>query len=128
LAQLAAGGSPQGGFISPHGPSVGGYVQGEATDATGTMDPSVFSYVYRHYRPQVGACQSMVSRNASVVGTMRVRVRLGVDGHVVRTSVLSNTTNNQELATCVQNSIHSWAYPRPEGGEVEFDYNFGFGS
>ena len=128
LAQLNGGGSTTGGGIAPRGPSVGGYVQGEETDATGTMDPTVFSYVYRHYRPQVAACQSMVTRNASITGTLRIRIRLGVDGHVVRTRVLSNTTNNADLATCVQNSIRTWAYPRPEGGEVEFDYNFGFGS
>ncbi|MEI8259162.1 MAG: AgmX/PglI C-terminal domain-containing protein, partial [Deltaproteobacteria bacterium] len=74
------------------------------------------------------ACQSMVTRNTPIVGTMRVRVRLGLDGHVSRTRVMSNSTNNTELATCIQNSIRTWAYPRPEGGEVEFDYNFGFGS
>ena len=128
LAQLANTAGTSGSGIAPRGPTVGGYIQGEETDATGTMDPTVFSYVYRHYRPQIAACQSMVTRATPVAGTMRVRVRLGVDGHVSRTTVLSNTTNNAELATCVTTSIHSWAYPRPDGGEVEFDYNFGFGS
>jgi hypothetical protein len=93
------------------------------------MDPSVFSYIYRHYRSQISSCHSIVTRNGQeIVGTMRVRVRLGTDGHVTRTRVLSNTTNNDTLSTCVQNAIHTWRYPQPEGGEVEFDYNFGFGN
>jgi hypothetical protein len=112
----------------PQGPSVAGYHQGESTDATGTMDPAVFSFVYRHYRSQITACHSNVGRGQEVVGTMRVRVRLGTDGHVSRTRVMSNTTGSQELATCVQNVIHQWSYPQPEGGEVEFEYNFGFGN
>ena len=124
LAALRAGGDPG----APQGPSVAGYRQGDTTDATGTMDPHVFSFVYSHYRPQISACHSMVSRGDEVRGTMRVRIRLGTDGHVVRTRVMSNTTNNDALAECVQDSIHSWHYPQPEGGEVEFDYNFGFGN
>jgi hypothetical protein len=123
-----AGVSEPGGGLQPRGPSVGGYVQGDETDATGTMDPRVFSFVYRHYRSQIASCHSMVSRGQEVVGTMRVRVRLGTDGHVVRTRVLSNTTHNEMLATCVQNQVRTWRYPQPEGGEVEFDYNFGFGN
>jgi hypothetical protein len=91
------------------------------------MDPAVFSYVYRHFRSQISACHATAARASEVVGTMRVRVRLGTDGRVVRTQVLSDTTGSQPLAACIQDRIRTWRYPQPEGGEVEFDYNFGFG-
>lgn len=113
--------------LQPRGPRRSGYTLGEETDATGTMDPAVFSYVYRHYRSQIAACHSTVARGREVVGTMRVRVRLGEDGRVRRTRVVSDTTNEPALETCVQNAIQTWRYPRPEGGEVEFEYSFGFG-
>lgn len=127
LGMTAAAGTETG-TLRPRGPSIGGYVEGEETDATGRMDPRVFTFVYRHYRSQIASCHSMVSRGQEVVGTMRIRVRLGTDGRVVRTRVLSNTTQNEALANCVQNQIRTWRYPQPEGGEVEFDYNFGFGN
>jgi outer membrane biosynthesis protein TonB len=93
------------------------------------MDPAVFSYVYRHFRSQIAACHSAATRSgAEVAGTMRVRVRLGTDGHVARTRVVSNTTGSEDLARCVEEDVRRWTYPRPEGGEVEFEYNFAFGS
>jgi outer membrane biosynthesis protein TonB len=70
----------------------------------------------------------MVTRGGqTVAGIMRVRVRIGTDGHVVRTNVVENGTNSAALATCVQNQIRTWRYPAPEGGEVEMEYRLGFG-
>jgi hypothetical protein len=113
----------------PRGPSAGGYAEGEATDATGTLSPSAFTFVYRHYRSQISSCHSSVTRGGQdVSGIIRVRVRIGVDGHVVRTRILENSTRNEALATCVQERIRTWRYPAPEGGEVEVDYPLGFGN
>jgi outer membrane biosynthesis protein TonB len=85
--------------------------------------------VYRHYRSQISSCHSSVTRGGQdVSGIIRVRVRIGADGHVVRTRVLENTTRSEPLATCVQNQIRTWRYPAPEGGEVEVDYPLGFGN
>jgi hypothetical protein len=92
-------------------------------------DPQAFTFVYRFHRSQIGACHATVTRSGqSVVGRIRVRMRLGTNGHVVRTTVLENTTNNAQLAQCVQDRIRSWAYPAPDGGEVDFEYNLAFGS
>jgi len=131
----AAGSSGSGGAIEgsglsgPRAPAQNGYVEGEATDATGTLDPAAFTFVYRHFRTQISSCHSSVTRGGqTVAGILRVRVRIGTDGHVVRTSVAENTTNSAVLATCVQNQIRTWRYPSPEGGEVEMEYRFGFGN
>jgi hypothetical protein len=126
---LPAGPNPDEGGVVERGPrnSSGGFTQGEATDATGTMDPAVFGFVYRHYAPQISACYSSASRGHPVAGIILVRVRIGEDGRVVRTRVLSDSTHEPGLATCVQTSIRSWRYPQPEGGEVEVDYPLRFG-
>lgn len=109
--------------------SRGGFHEGDETDATGTMDPAVFRYVYRHYQSQIASCWSSVSRGTSVAGVMVVRVRIAeADGRVIRTRVVSDTTRNAALQACVQNSIRTWRYPRPEGGDVEVDYPLRFGS
>ncbi|MEZ4410610.1 MAG: TonB family protein [Polyangiales bacterium] len=107
--------------------SAGGYHMGDETDATGTMDPHAFSYVYNHYRSQIAACHSTASRASSVNGVMVVRVRVGEGGHVTRTRVISDSTHSPQLATCVQNAIRGWRYPEPEGGDVEVDYPLRFG-
>jgi hypothetical protein len=117
------------GMRGPRAPASGGFVEGDSTDATGTLSPSAFTFVYRHYRSQIASCHSSVTRGGQEVnGVLRLRVRIGTDGHVVRTRVLENSTRNEALATCVQNQVRSWRYPQPEGGEVEVDYPFGFGN
>lgn len=131
LPEIGGGTTPDiGGVRGPHAPVVGGYSEGDTTDATGTMaDPGAFTFVYRFHRSQIGACHATVTRNGqSVIGRIRVRMRLGTNGHVTRTTILENTTNNAQLAQCVQDRIRSWAYPAPEGGEVDFEYNLAFGS
>lgn len=108
--------------------SQGGYRLGEETDATGRMDPAAFTYVYRHYAPQISACYSSASRNREVNGVVVMRVRIGEDGRVRRTRVVSDTARVPELVECLHNSVRSWRYPQPEGGEVEVDYPMRFGS
>jgi TonB family protein len=109
--------------------SVGGYRMGDETDATGHMeDPHVFTFVYRHYASQIAACHSTASRNRSVSGITVVRVRIGQDGHVSRTRVISDSTHDAELQACVQNAIRGWRYPQPIDGDVEVDYPLRFGS
>lgn len=116
--------------VIERGPRVssGGYTLGEETDATGTMDGRVFSYVYNHYKSQISACYSSASRARTVSGVIVLRVRIGTDGRVVRTRVISDSARVPELATCVQNAVRAWRYPQPEGGEVEVDYPMRFGS
>lgn len=124
-----SGGIEGSGLSGPRAPAQSGFVEGEATDATGSLDPAAFTFVYRHFRTQILSCHSMVTRGGqTVAGIMRVRVRIGTNGHVVRTSVAENTTNSAPLATCVQNQIRTWRYPSPEGGEVEMEYRLGFGN
>lgn len=108
--------------------SRGGFREGDETDATGTMDPQAFQFVYRHYQSQIASCWSSASRGTEVSGVMVVRVRIAeADGHVSRTRVISDSTRNATLQACVQNNIRTWRYPRPEGGDVEVDYPLRFG-
>lgn len=118
------------GGVIERGPRVtsGGYGLGDETDATGTMDGRVFSYVYNHYKSQISACYSNASRTRSVSGVIVLRVRIGTDGRVARTRVISDSARVPELATCVQTAVRAWRYPQPEGGEVEVDYPMRFGS
>ncbi len=109
--------------------SSGGYHMGDETDATGTMDPQAFQYVYRHYQSQIAACWQTASRTHDVSGVTVVRVRVAeADGHVSRTRIVSDSTHDAALQACVQNAIRGWRYPRPEGGDVEVDYPLRFGS
>ncbi len=129
-AAAPAGPAPAENGVIERGPrtSQGGFRQGEETDATGTMDPAAFQFVYRHYQSQIASCWSSASRGADVSGVMVVRVRIAeADGHVSRTRIVSDSTHNAGLQACVQNAIRAWRYPRPEGGDVEVDYPLRFG-
>ena len=112
----------------PGTPAGSGFRMGEETDATGHMDPAAFRFVYNHYRSQVASCYSSASRNTDVSGVVVMRVRIGEDGHVRTTRIISDSAHNPALTRCVQTSVQSWRYPRPEGGEVEVDYPMRFGS
>lgn len=128
LPRNQAIGTEGSGLAGPRGPSVGGYSEGEQTDATGTADPRSFTFVYRHYRSQVTSCHSNLTRSGvEIAGRIRLRIRLSTEGHVRTTRVLENTTHSDPLAECVQERIRLWRYPAPVGGEVEFEYNLAFG-
>lgn len=109
--------------------SAGGYHPGDETDATGTMDPQAFQFVYRHYQSQIAACWQTASRTHDVSGVTVVRVRVAeADGHVSRTRIVSDSTHDAGLQACVQNAIRGWRYPQPIDGDVEVDYPLRFGS
>ena len=112
------------------GPRVtrGGFTLGEETDATGTMDPRVFGFVYNHYRAQISSCYSNASRARAISGVIVMRVRINTEGRVGSTRVISDSVRVPELAQCVQTAVRAWRYPQPEGGEVEVDYPMRFGS
>ncbi len=122
--------APSEGGLIERGPRTtrGGVTEGEETDATGRMDPTAFTYVYRHYSPQISACYSSASRNREVNGVVVMRVRIGEDGRVRRTRVVSDTVRVPELVECLHNRVRAWRYPQPEGGDVEVDYPMRFGS
>jgi TonB family protein len=105
-----------------------GYRLGDETDATGHMDPAAFRFVYNHYQSQIASCYSNASRYDTVSGVIVMRVRIGENGHVRSTRIISDSAHNTGLTRCVQNSVQSWRYPQPEGGEVEVDYPMRFGS
>lgn len=113
----------------PGTPAGSGFRLGDETDATGHMDPAAFRFVYDHYRSQIASCYSNATRNDTPVsGVIVMRVRIGEDGHVRSTRVISDSARTPALTRCVQTSVQSWRYPRPEGGEVEVDYPMRFGS
>jgi TonB family protein len=116
--------------VIERGPRVttGGFHLGEETDATGTMDPRVFSFVYNQKRAQISACYSAASRSRAVSGVIVLRVRINTQGLVGSTRVISDSVRLPELSQCVQTAVRSWRYPQPEGGEVEVDYPMRFGS
>ena len=105
-----------------------GYRLGDETDATGRMDPAAFRFVYNHYQSQIASCYSNASRYDTVSGVIVMRVRIGENGHVRSTRIISDSARNTGLTRCVQSSVQSWRYPQPEGGEVEVDYPMRFGS
>lgn len=92
------------------------------------MDPAAFRYVYSHYQSEIANCYSTASRNEAVSGVLVVRVRIGEDGHVRSTQIMSDSVHNVALTRCVQTRVQSWRYPQPEGGEVEVDYPMRFGA
>ncbi len=111
------------------GTSTGGVRLGDETDATGHMeDPGAFRFVYNHYRSQIASCHSNASRNETLSGVIVLRVRIGEDGHVRSSRVISDSVRNASLTQCVQTSVRTWRYPRPQGGDVEVDYPMRFGS
>jgi TonB family protein len=116
--------------VIERGPRVttGGFHLGEETDATGTMDPRVFSFVYNQKRAQISACYSSSSRSRAVSGVIVLRVRINRQGLVGSTRVISDSVRVPELTQCVQTAVRSWRYPQPEGGEVEVDYPMRFGA
>jgi len=130
-ATAAAPSTPDPGGVRERvpGTSSGGVRLGDETDATGRMeDPAAFRFVYNHYRSQIASCYSNATRSSELSGVIVLRVRIGEDGHVRSSRVISDSVHSAPLTQCVQNSVRTWRYPQPQGGDVEVDYPMRFGS
>ncbi|MBN1335321.1 MAG: AgmX/PglI C-terminal domain-containing protein [Deltaproteobacteria bacterium] len=118
---LAAGGQSNVG--SGPGTKVRGRVTSGAADVTGG-DPAVVKKVIGSYIGGVKACyEQRLKANPSLSGRIEISWTIS-NGRVSGVSLVSNSTGDDELATCIMNRIRHWRFPTDLPPETEVIYPF----
>ena len=96
------------------------FTSGEGSGARGSLDKDLIRQVVRRNQGQVRACyEDVLNRgNAPLAGKVVVNWRIGPDGTVGTSSLVSSTANHAGLEQCVVEAVRGWRFPKPKGGGV----------
>ena len=71
-------------------------------------------------------CAEVVGRkNPKMAGKVGVKVALASSGGVTPT-ITSNTTGETTLGSCIQSRLRQFSFPKPTGGDAEFQFSLEF--
>jgi hypothetical protein len=128
----AGGGRGQG------GPGGGGgrpreEVRVQMTTATprvsGYLSPEQIMRVVRRNQAAVRYCyENELQRQPSLHGRIEIRWRITRSGTVSSASVGSTTMRNGRVEGCIVRQVRNWRFDQPDGGEVDVNFPFIFGS
>lgn len=112
--KVASGQSPQG--AGPQGAGSGkGPCSAKCTD--GSLSPALDSALTGLARSAQG-CYNRALRTSEVSGKLTVSVQVGSNGAVCGASIVNDTVNSGEIASCVLGRFRGKSLPPPQGGCV----------
>jgi len=101
--------------------------KGDEVGGTGILDAGEVNRVVKSRLAAIKMCyEKALRQNPTLEGKISVRFTIGTSGRVTKASVESNTIGNPEVADCVISKVKSFAFSKPEGGEVEYIFPFVF--
>ena len=96
------------------------------SEAAARADADSVRFVVRARLPQVHACYTRVFKEASPGGRVDVGFVIGPSGKATKIHTEANSTGSAALATCLEQRIGEWEFPRPASGQFELIYPFVF--
>lgn len=93
----------------------------------GSLDGRKVASVIKRRSGALKACyEKRLKKNPDLSGKVVVQFEVLESGRVGQVSVKSNTTRDNELASCLQSNFKRFRFPRPDGGSVNFAFPFVF--
>lgn len=117
-------------FFNPKGPAA--FIKVPAKPASlesqGGLDKDDIMRVIRGNGQLIKYCyEARVLERGAFAGKVALDFRIGPDGKVLRATVAENTTEDEQLGTCVVARVLAWEFPKPIGGgnvDVTFPWIF----
>jgi hypothetical protein len=83
-------------------------------------------YVVKTHYVQWRGCYERAFKNETTPPTARVEIEFTIDreGRAQRIKTVSNSTDNVQLASCIERLLAEWKFPRPPAGEFATSYPF----
>jgi TonB family protein len=94
---------------------------------TGVLDSNSVSKVVKRRSRAIKNCyEKRLKLNNKLKGKVKVRFTIEQSGRARKVSVVSNTTGDSVVGTCIANQIKRWRFPKPDGGSVTVAFPFVF--
>jgi hypothetical protein len=96
------------------GAHVNGFLSKEQIDRVVRANQAAIKYCF----------EVEMQRDPKLAGAVSMNWRIDLDGHVTVVRVAKSTLGNARVEGCMARQIKRWAFPKPDGGEVEVTYPF----
>lgn len=101
----------------------------EAPRVSGYLSPEQIMRVVRRNQSAVRYCyENELQRQPTLNGRIEIRWRIARNGSVTSAGVGSTTMRNARVEGCIVRQVRRWVFPQPDGGEVDVNFPFIFGS
>lgn len=96
---------------------------------SGYLSPEQIMRVVRRNQSAVRYCyENELQRQPSLRGRIEIRWRIARNGTVSSASRASSTMQNARVEGCIVRQVRRWRFPEPDGGEVDVNFPFIFGT
>ncbi len=96
---------------------------------SGYLSPEQIMRVVRRNQAAVRYCyENELQRQPNLRGRIEIRWRITRSGTVSSASRASSTMGNARVEGCIVRQVRRWRFPTPDGGEVDVNFPFIFGS
>jgi outer membrane biosynthesis protein TonB len=117
--------STSGGKMS--GRTAGSSTSSSATSTAPTISEDDVVQVVKRHKGQVRACyEKELKSDPSLIGIVVVAWTVTAAGGVHGTRVISNSTGNTDMESCITRVVEGWAFPASGAGDVDIEYPFRF--
>lgn len=101
---------------------------GKAT-VKGQLSKELIDREVRRHRAQITFCYNkQLVRFPNLKGKVVLRWIIAMDGSVRSPKVKSSSLGNKDAESCMVRALGGWRFPKPQGGVVQVDYPFFFGT
>lgn len=131
---LLRGGAGSAGDLADQGDrSVGGLVQkvprAMHSGGQGTLDRALIQKVVNEHIDEIQRCyEKELLHDAGLSGKVQVEWIIGLDGSVPSVRQMFSSVKSVTVVRCIMDSVKSWRFPKPQGGQVVVNYPFIFKS
>lgn len=95
----------------------------------GYLSPEQIMRVVRRNQAAVRYCyENELQRQPSLAGRITIHWRIARNGSVGSARVGSSSMRNARVEGCIVRQVRRWRFPQPDGGEVDVDFPFIFGT
>jgi hypothetical protein len=123
--ELGKAGAGTGGKVEKKRTEIKGKVKASGAEIAGASDTKSIQSKIRRYNGRIKACyERELKSNPDLAGKIRVAWEIDTSGRVKLVEILSNTTGNSELATCVKKEVKKFRFGDQEDDIIVEGYNF----
>jgi len=123
--ELGKAGAGTGGKVEKKKTEIKGKVKASGAEIAGAADTKSIQGKIRRYNGRIKACyERELKTNPDLAGKLRVAWEIDTTGRVSGVEILSNTTGNAELASCVKKEVKKFRFGEQDDDIVVEGYNF----
>ncbi|HJL15760.1 MAG TPA: AgmX/PglI C-terminal domain-containing protein [Sandaracinaceae bacterium LLY-WYZ-13_1] len=104
-------------------------VQTRRPRVNGYLSPEQIMRVVRRNQAAVRYCyENELQRQPNLAGRITIHWRISRSGSVSSARVGNSSMHNARVEGCIVRQVRRWRFPQPDGGEVDVDFPFIFGT